>query len=787
MSKKFVDDNIVHFDSDVEKIQATPAQYISYLQDRGALHLAKEIINNMIDEVINPNSPGDTIMIHLDEITNILTCSDNGRGLPFDKMVLVSTTLQSGSKFTRTNVGNSAGQNGVGLCAVNAMSEMYTAVSYRYGEMSSVTFENGKIKRNQTTEKIADKDKHGTVFSFKPSEFYLNGPCPIKSELLMKWLEKIVHLIPPTVTINFSITKKGNDGEIIKTYKNEKGLYDYIKKITPNPAAEPVHLLSSGHIIEHDKGTDTERFLGLELAFTFDHSLDGLEDSFCNFVNTTDGGVHVDAVRSAITTYLAKKTRESLGEAESKKLDIIVKDAQTSLVLTVFVSTDCHPQFTGQTKEKLGNQNLYEPLKAIALDALDKYFIKNPKQLTKYTNLVKLNAKARKKADVAKKSVLKVETGALNDHRIAKLLPCNNRGKEYKELFLVEGDSAGGGVEDMRDDATQAMYSLKGVPLNTYGKSIAKILMNDEMKGLITALKTNIGDKFDINKLYYNKIIILTDSDVDGARICSLLCLFFVIHMPEIIEKGYLYRALPPLYSVNNNGKKEFVRSKAEGVELTEKRIRNVFDIELNGNKLSSKDVSALLMMNSQYVEEVEKLAGKLPLHPEIVEFIGRFEGKPDFDTSLVKYFPEMEYDKETQSVKGIHEMSRWVVVVDEVLHLQLKTIQKFIRDVNKEVMEYDIIDKKTKIKKRVTLYQLLKLVKQYEPKVIKRFKGLGEMEAEELWETTLNPANRTLIRFTMEDALKAADQFKILHGPDSEPKKKLLEHFKMNRDDFDN
>lgn len=783
---RFEDDNIMHFESDIEKIQNTPAQYISYMRDKGALHLAKEIINNMIDECISPKSPGNYITVYLDEVENTLICSDNGRGLPFDKMELVCTTLQSGSKFTRDGSGTSAGQNGVGLCAVNAMSDAFSITSFRYGERADISFERGQPKEKLKITKTKEKE-NGTIFSFKPSEFYLNGPCPIKSKELVLWIEKLIHQVPHDITLKLSIRKKGKEAEVIKEYRNKNGLYDFIMGKLTNPAVDPVHFLNDTHIIEHDKGKDTERFLGIEIAFSYEPGKEYVNDSFCNFVNTVEGGCHVDAAKSAVTTFLAKKTRESLSEAEAKKLDISVKDATDGLHLMITVATDCHPQFTGQTKEKVGNDNLYAPIKDLTLEGLEKYFIKNPKILNKIISIVKLNAKARLQMDKAKKSVLKTETGALSDHKIAKLLTCNNRGKEYKEIFLVEGDSARGSFEDMRDDNTQAAFSMKGVPLNTYGKSVQRMLLNDEIKQMVTAFGCNIGDKFDIKKLKYNKIIILTDSDVDGSRICSLLCLFFVMHMPQIIEEGLLYRALPPLYTVRVDGKKVYVRSKAEFVELTEEKISKVYTIALNGNNLARKDLMHLLLINRQYKEEIDRVADKLPLHPEIVEFICRYYGDRNFVALLNKRFPELEYIPSGDVIEGVYDGQYQTVILDDVTIAQFKNVKKCIHNDNKGVIDYEVIDKKTKEVTKVTLYQFFKMIEKYEPKIEKRFKGLGELKAEELWETTLNPTNRTLLRFTMDDALDEADKFKVLHGPESETKKLLMKGFKINKDDLDN
>ena len=440
---KFVDDKIEHIESDIEKIQTKPSMYISYLGERGALHLCKETINNAIDECTNTNSPGDTISILLDEGENSISVSDNGRGIDPAMMEIICTTLQSGSKFNRDGTGGqSAGENGVGLTCCNALADKFEIIMTRYGERYKIGFSEGKLVEPLHCTKLKNTDKHGTTFVIVPSKKYM-GPCNISSDELTSWLEKIIHLVSSDITINLTIKKKGKESMITRKLRNKNGLYDYIKKLCTKPSVDPAHVLATNRLKEVVHNKEYDRFIGLEFAFTYDQSsVEFYADSFCNFVNTIDNGVHVDAVKQAIVHYFGKITRDGLSERESKKLDIIASDMTQGLVLTVYLSTDYPPMFTGQTKEKVGSNELFKPIRDMAYKALVDYFKQNPKDSKKIVDRIKLNARARIESTRVRNSVIKGDKPNFYEHMLDNFAPANNRGKnQYKELFIIEGKS----------------------------------------------------------------------------------------------------------------------------------------------------------------------------------------------------------------------------------------------------------------------------------------------------------------------------------------------------------
>jgi DNA gyrase/topoisomerase IV subunit B len=409
------------------------------------------------------------------------------------------------------------------------LSEYFEIISYRYGKKAKVRFELGKITNPLQVKEITKTDKHGTTVIFKPSTFFMGDDCAIPYDGLTEWLEKIIYLIPSDIKINFNINKNGKETSLIKKYRNKNGLFDYVKKLSKTSLLDPIHFQNhinlketipvkeqdtNGNPIYSNK--EVNRFVGIEVAFTFNiGSTELVTDSFCNFINTIDGGVHIDAVKQGIMQYFTRQTKEALSDKEAKNLDILFNDVTNGLVLSVFLSTDMSPQFASQTKEKLSNNEFFKPLLELTKVSLIEYFKKNPRELKRITDYVKMNAKARVEATKARNSVIKGETNYLDMHTSKKFAPANNKGKhEYRELIIIEGDSALGSARQGRFDIdTQALFALKGVPLNTFGEKLDKVLKNDEFKFLVMQLGCNIGERFNIDNLFYKKIIIMTDAD----------------------------------------------------------------------------------------------------------------------------------------------------------------------------------------------------------------------------------------------------------------------------------
>jgi DNA gyrase subunit B len=792
MADKFIDDEITHIVSDIKKIQTKPTMYISYLGAKGALHLCYELINNAIDECINTNSPGDTINIHLDESENTITVTDNGRGINEKDVQVVCTFLQSGSKFTREGTGHgSAGENGCGITACNALSERFEIIVTRYGKRTTIGFTEGKLTSPLTTKTIKDTKSHGTTFIVKPSKLYMGDDCDIIADDLIGWIGKIIYLVPSNITINLSVKKKGKESTIVKKYKNTSGLYEYCKILCKNETIDPVHLRAIRELKEEYHGRTIDRFVAIEYAFTYDTtSVELLADSFCNFVNTIENGVHVDAVRTALIQILTKATKDSLSEKDSKKLDITASDVTQGLVLTVYLSTNYPPMFTSQTKHKVGNNELFKPIRSIAYDGMMKYFDANPKVLKKLCDRVKTNAKARLEATKVRNSVIRGESNNLAEHLMDNFAPCNNRGKdEYKELFIIEGKSAKGTASRGRFDRdTQAIYSLRGVPLNSYGVKTDKVLANTELEGLVKIQGCNIGSKFDINKLKYNKIIIMADSDSDGYNITSLMCAFYMCHFRPLVEAGIIYKAVSPLYELKDKNNR-YIHNKGEYISVFEKNIKSKLKLTTdNGKPLSDVVFHNLIRDNVNYLDELISVATSLSINPMLLEYICIHRNDKDFYKKFRKKYPELTIKDGILS--GVFDDRYQILIMDDIYYDTIKPIIEFIDVVNKGTMYYKVEEKTSDDYVDhgiISLGEVMTLAQKYRPIIVSRFKGLGELDPEELRDTTLDPNNRILIRLTTEDMEREMDIFDTLHGDDSDARKAMMERVRITKEDLDN
>ena len=525
MSKKnvkFVEEEMQVAVNDLDKLRMAPLMYISRIGELGAIHLAKECINNNIDECINVNSPGENIYLYLNEDTNTFVSEDDGRGLPFDKMYDACTKLQSSTKFNKLAGQKSAGVNGCGIKATNALSKYFKLEVYKLGEYSVVEFVNGEAKKTGKIVKCNDKEKHGTIVTFTPDEKYM-GPCQMRAEHLLEWLGNIKHFLAKHITIEFEVEKKGK----IKRYvfeRSRNGIGDLVSEMSPKNNTPIIKSHGTSTIDEEVRivkpGGKVEtkiigRELDLDFAFALNVNLLGMQSkSFCNFVHTTDEGDHTTAVVNAISDYLCRKTKETLSEKEKEKYSILYNDVTSSLVVGLNVSTSMDCGFTSQTKTKIENSQIIKPLKEIVRSQLNVYFTNNPKDLKTCTNVIKANAKARYEATKSKNSIIKREVSMISEHLIPNYFPANNKGrKDYRELFIFEGLSVKSNGTQARDADYQAMYTMRGVPGELYSAKTSDIDKNETFKNLTRAINGGIGDSFDVNKSRFDKVIITSDGD----------------------------------------------------------------------------------------------------------------------------------------------------------------------------------------------------------------------------------------------------------------------------------
>ena len=515
MEKRIVDDKYTFLDSDVDKIRSKFRMYISYNGVLAAKAIVMEIIYNALDECNSPRSMGNKISILYDERTDTIEVQDNGRGIPTSVIDNLLVTLNSGSNIDSSNKSelkaNTLGRNGVGTIAMTALGELTSVTTFRgstEGVARSLTFMEGKNVEATTYE--CGKMINGLKVSFKPSQI----------------LGKNTHIVWKTIETELENIQFNNEKQvkIFSTYINKKGeIQERTYKVQPFENIlfyknKKENLISSIAIVKFEDNSFIEEFSGkkykrnLEMKIAFCYSKETpYIDSFCNRNNTIDNGSHLDGAFEGICRYFQAVTKNSLTNRD--KIEIKWDDVKSGLSVAVSLNTNIESIFTSQTKHKVSNDDLEKLIKDKTIEALDLYFKKNDSQLKEFINLIKINARARKESERAKGAVVKEAITNWSSYKMKHYDPCANRGKEYKELYIIEGDSAKGSLKLSRDPKFQALFAIRGVSANVFKIDLKGVLENKEFNDLIKIMGCNVGTKFDLNKLQFNKIIIASDAD----------------------------------------------------------------------------------------------------------------------------------------------------------------------------------------------------------------------------------------------------------------------------------
>lgn len=805
--KNIVDDVIRSFDDDRDKIRVAPLMYISRLGVRGAVHLCKEIINNNIDEAISPHSVGYDIHVKYYMKDNKFSSEDNGRGFPLNALEKACCKMQAGSKFNRENGGATAGQNGAGLTACNALSKYFSIESYKLGESAKIEFIEGDMTIKPKVKKISSK-KHGSIVTFIPDPKYM-GECTIDVKELIDWLSLIQHILDKRITITFDIYDENDKKKETYKFRRHNGLLDTLKGLENSDTSKCVSgekelsFKERIRIVEENGSVsekDVPRQLKVEYAFLLDPNLNEYTTiSICNYVHTVDGGHHIDAMKNAICYYLSGMTKSSMTDKEKEKYDITFVDITHSLFLSGSILTDIDPGFTGQTKEKVDKPGLVKPIQQMMKESLDEYFKKNPQVLKKMISIIKLNAKGRTEANKVKNAVIKREIGSISEYSIPKYTPANNKSKNaYREIFIIEGDSVSGNIDTARDKDFQALYAIRGYPEKVFVSKVYEVLKNDELRNMMRAFNLSaIGDKTDPKECRFNKIILTPDSDADGGFIFSLLCSMFIKHLRPLVEAGMVYKSCPPLYKIQDK-KDPFIVSREQMINVFERRIGdNIKLVNIKTKEIMNRNkFKEFLIINRQYLEELTRLANHFAVNALLIEFILFNKDSKKFKKELVKKFPEMTVDqsdmKDSILLRGIIDGKYQMIYIDKIFNKKCKKMMKIINE-NIE-KEYIVLEKYNKNSGteyeeigQLTLGQFFQRVQKYYPKISARFKGLGELSSEDLWETTMNPNNRLLIQLTISDMEEELRKFNILHGTADEERKAMVSAFQLDREFLDN
>ena len=795
----------------LEAVRKRPGMYIGDPDERGLHHCVFEVLDNSIDEHLAGFCHKIEVNIHVDGSASI---KDDGRGIPVDMhpkfkmpaVELVLTNLHAGGKFGQGAYKYSGGLHGVGAKCVNALSDWFKVEVYRDGKVYHMAF-----ARGVTTEKlnVIGKSKNtGTLITFKPDPTIFTITTEFKFELLANRLRELAFL-NPGVEIVLTDERTENKTE---TFFYRDGIEQFVRQLGRNK-----DVIHPKPIVLGRQKDD----IYVDCVMQYNESYSDQILCYANSIPNPDGGTHLTGFRTALTRAVNQYAKQN-NLLKEKDPTISGDDVREGLVCVLSVKLP-HPRFESQTKVKLVNTEIDGIVSSIVYEGLMGFFDSNPSVAKKVVEKGLLAARAREAARKARETVRK---SALTGGGLpGKLADCSDRDPANTELYIVEGDSAGGSAKQGRDRKFQAILPLRGKLINVEKARLDKVLQNNEIRTMITAVGTGIGNgegegAFNIEKLRYHKVIIMTDADVDGSHIRTLLLTFFYRQMPQLIKQGFVYIAQPPLYQITRKKRVEYVEDDAQLnkilIELgtDEVRLRNLGD----DKELSEKQLIEILELLeqldkyaralrrhggdfSEYLEKRNPRNGELPRHLVKVregnnETVLYFHSEEDLRkygeaNSDLKLFGDEDTDLIEKAKAGPTRRARHVE-----LH-ESKAVMELLGKLNKKglnVDHYAAQDKplfevvegegeKATVKPLFSISEILSSVIEVGRRgvQIKRFKGLGEMNPKELFETTMNPATRKLLKIDLTDAVEAEEMFTRLMGDEVEPRRQFIEDNALN------
>ncbi|MFZ2891310.1 DNA topoisomerase (ATP-hydrolyzing) subunit B [Sulfuricurvum sp.] len=746
----------------LEAVRKRPGMYIGDTGHRGLHHLIYEVVDNSIDEAMAGHC--DTITVTLTKNGTAMV-SDNGRGIPTDMhptegisaATVVLTVLHAGGKFDKDTYKVSGGLHGVGVSVVNALSSDLKMTIFREGQSFEQNFKCGIPQEPLAV--TGNTRKRGTTIEFFPDPSIFTETIIFDYDYLAKRFRELAYL-NPRITIIFKDDRNGANN----TYHFEGGISQFVTDVNKKVVVATPFAFS-------EKIEDIE----MDIAVMYNDSYDEKMFTFVNNINTPNGGTHEAGFRAGLTRVISNYNKQN-GNAKEKDIPLSGEDVSEGLICVVSVRVP-EPQFEGQTKGKLGNTYVRPLVQKVTYEKLTKYFEENPIQAKAIIQKALMAARGREAAKKARELTRRKDAMTVGTLP-GKLADCQSKDPTISELYLVEGDSAGGSAKQGRDRVFQAILPLKGKILNVEKARLDKILKSEEITNMITALGCGIGEEFNEDKLRYHKIIIMTDADVDGSHIQTLLLTFFFRYLPKIVENGYLYLAQPPLYRYKK-GKKE--------IYFKDDRVMNAFLIENGIEALEAEDLNVGvndLVSFFKMVDHYRSTLDALERRYALVELIRYFIENPDvIGLSLPDMYPKVEVFLNAQ---GNNILSK--SISDEDMHLFVQTKEGLEElHVNDELFASPHFAEANYIYQKIQdwnlplkgdLLDLLTQITDYAKKgsYIQRYKGLGEMNPEQLWETTMTPENRVLLRITVEDSESAGESFNLFMGDDVEPRRNYIE-----------
>jgi DNA gyrase subunit B len=740
----------------LEAVRKRPSMYIGSTGPRGLHHLVYEVVDNSIDEALAGFCTHIQVTIHKD---NSVSIADDGRGIPVDThpkygkpgVEIAMTMLHAGGKFGRKIYRISGGLHGVGVSVVNALSEWLEVEVKREGKTFHQRYEYGKPVTPLRVRGPAAST--GTKITFKPDKTIFEG-IEFDGDAISSRLRELAYL-----TKGIKITFRDERAGVGEVYHFPGGIKAFVEYLNRNRT--PLH----DKIISFEKKTDS---IIVEAAMQYHDGYAENVYTFANSINTQEGGTHLIGFRSALTRTINEygKSNGLLKNGES----LSGEDVREGLTCIISVKLP-EPQFEGQTKTKLGNSEIKGIVESLVGRGLAEFFEENPKVAKRIIEKAVMAMRAREAARRARELVRR--KSALDGASLpGKLADCSEKDPKKCELYIVEGDSAGGSAKQGRDRRFQAILPLRGKILNVEKARIDKIFENEEIRAIITAIGTGVEPDFNIDNLRYHKIILMADADVDGAHIRTLLLTFFYRKMRELVERGHIYIAQPPLYRVKK-GKKEYYAYNDEELEqifqrLSVPRLKFYSD----GRPIDREKVESLLRDLNLYRHLYRRIERKVP--GKLVDAVVRLEDlSPGRIAEAISGLPEVgnvraEGDVVRFTYAGVEMDSRVFSSKDFIM----------LRDIHRRTREVFPVVVRNQVEKEIsTPYELLEYMADYGKKgvSVQRYKGLGEMNPRQLWETTMNPKTRTVLNVTVEDAMKADEIFTVLMGDKVEPRREFI------------
>ncbi len=783
----------------LEAVRKRPSMYIGNTGIEGLHHLIYEVVDNSIDEALAGYCSKISIVIHED---NSVTVEDNGRGIPVDKhptenmsaLELVMTTLHAGGKFDHSTYKVSGGLHGVGVSVVNALSVSTIAKVQRNGQIYRQTYEFGL--RTSELEVIGTSTETGTSIHFQPDPEIFTEITVFEYEIVKNRMRELAFL-----NKNIHIILKDERDGAEDSFHYDGGIVSYVEYLNRNRTC-----------VHPDPVFITGEREGVQVDICFQY-YDGYSErlfSFVNNINTKEGGSHVAGFRAALTKCINRYASDDVVPKNLKE-KLGGDDVREGLTCIISVRVP-NPQFEGQTKTKLGNSEVKSIVESLGSEKIGAYLEQNPAVaraiLSKAVEAARARDAARKARDLSRKK------GSLSVMMAGKLAECQSKVPADRELFIVEGDSAGGSAKQGRDRAIQAILPLRGKIMNVEKARFDKILSSEEIKQLVASLGTGIGEEeFDLEKLRYHKVIIMTDADVDGAHIRTLLLTFFYRQMLPLIENGHIYIGQPPLYRLGKGKKEQYFLNDEELNAYLYSQASQMIRIQTGEQKeiVAEEMVTVLKKLSAfqRVLRHLERLniqefmtlflleqnvhtAAQFENRSFVEELAEQITGKASFIGSLRSCLWRPACFEFDATFSGQSHMTAVVgpniPLINEYRHaLDLyKTVKPYLQG------SFTLIRTGSSGQETVltadTWHDLIDIVREetFKGSHLQRYKGLGEMNPEQLWDTTMNPDNRTLVQVKIDDVTMTDDMFTTLMGDKVEPRREFIQNHALEVADLD-